>query len=205
MMQEFLEENKNDVNKSPQKKTISTSGKILIGLTGGLGIAFSVICGPFVAPAFRKYCLPYVPATTTQLENILSVLKHSKTGRLLDIGSGDGRIVVAAAKNGFHSDGVELNPWLVQYSRIAALTQGVSGKTKFYRKDLWKFDVSPYKHIVIFGVEQMMAELESKLQMEMKNDSQIIVCRFPLPNLTASQIIGGGVDTVWVYNIKKTL
>lgn len=48
-----------------------------------------------MAPAFRKYCLPYVPATTTQLENILSVLKHSdKSGRLLDIGSGDGRIVV---------------------------------------------------------------------------------------------------------------
>lgn len=48
-----------------------------------------------------------------------------------------------------------------------------------------------------------MAELEKKLQMEMKDDSQIIVCRFPLPNLKASRIIGGGVDTVWVYNIKK--
>lgn len=48
-----------------------------------------------------------------------------------------------------------------------------------------------------------MAELEKKLQMEMKNDSQIIVCRFPLPNLQASKIIGGGVDTVWVYEMKK--
>lgn len=48
-----------------------------------------------MAPAFRKYCLPYVPATTTQLENILSILKYSdKNGRLLDIGSGDGRIVI---------------------------------------------------------------------------------------------------------------
>ncbi|KAG4078078.1 hypothetical protein HA402_002129, partial [Bradysia odoriphaga] len=156
--------------------------------------------------SIRKYCLPYVPATTTQLENILSVLKNSdKSGRLLDIGSGDGRIVVAAAKNGFRSDGVELNPWLVQYSRIAALTNGVSSRTGFYRKDLWKFDVSSYQHIVIFGVEQMMAELEKKLNVEMKNDSQIIVCRFPLPNLKASRIIGGGVDTVWVYNIKKPL
>lgn len=48
-----------------------------------------------------------------------------------------------------------------------------------------------------------MAELEKKLQLEMENDSQIIVCRFPLPNLKAVKIIGGGVDTVWVYNIKK--
>lgn len=62
---------------------------------GGIGIGFSIICYPFVAPAFRKYCLPYVPATTTQIENILTILKESPTtGKLLDIGSGDGRIVV---------------------------------------------------------------------------------------------------------------
>lgn len=54
-------------------------------------------------------------------------------------------------------------------------------------------------------ISLQMAELEKKLQMEMKDDSQIIVCRFPLPNLKASRIIGGGVDTVWVYNIKKPL
>ncbi len=48
-----------------------------------------------------------------------------------------------------------------------------------------------------------MAELEKKLNLEMQDDSQVIVCRFPLPNLKASKIIGGGVDTVWVYNIKK--
>lgn len=50
-----------------------------------------------------------------------------------------------------------------------------------------------------------MAELEKKLKIELKDDSQIIVCRFPLPNLKASKIIGGGVDTVWVYNMKKPL
>lgn len=52
---------------------------------------------PFVAPAFRKYCLPYVPATDTQIENILRLINgKSKNGtnRLLDIGSGDGRIVI---------------------------------------------------------------------------------------------------------------
>lgn len=63
---------------------------------------------------------------------------------------------VAAAKNGYRAHGVELNPWLVQYSRCSALVNGVSRKTAFYRKDLWTFNVTDYNHIVIFGVEQMV-------------------------------------------------
>lgn len=66
-----------------------------ISLAGGIGIGFTIICYPFVAPAFRKYCLPYVPATTTQVDNIMVALRQStKSGKLLDIGSGDGRIVI---------------------------------------------------------------------------------------------------------------
>lgn len=64
---------------------------------GGIAIGLSVICVSFVAPAFRKYCLPYVPATDNQIENILKLINgKSKNGeqRLLDIGSGDGRIVI---------------------------------------------------------------------------------------------------------------
>lgn len=69
------------------------------------------------------------------------------------------QIFSAAAKNGLKADGVELNTWLVQYSRISALYNGVFKHTKFYQKDLWKFDVSPYKYIVIFGVEQMVSRI----------------------------------------------
>lgn len=76
--------------------------------------------------------------------------------RLLDIGSGDGRIVIAAAKNGLKSDGVELNTWLVQFSRISAIKNGVFNKTTFFQKDLWKFNTSVYDYVVIFGVEQMV-------------------------------------------------
>lgn len=62
---------------------------------GGAAIGLSLICAPFVAPAFRKYCLPYVPATNNQINNILTLLRKTKTSeRLLDIGSGDGRIVI---------------------------------------------------------------------------------------------------------------
>lgn len=69
-------------------------------------------------------------------------------------------LFLAAAKKGLQSDGVELNTWLVQYSRLSALYHGVFKQTAFHQKDLWKFDVSPYKYIVIFGVEQMVCNEE---------------------------------------------
>lgn len=60
---------------------------------GGVALGLTVVCAPFISPALRKFCLPFIPATKTQIENILTALKGCK-GRLLDIGSGDGRIVL---------------------------------------------------------------------------------------------------------------
>lgn len=78
-------------------ETSSSSIKNRVGLIvtcalGGSLIALYAVAGPFVAPALRKICLPFVPATNTQVKNVLSALQ-SRSGTLVDIGSGDGRIV----------------------------------------------------------------------------------------------------------------
>lgn len=181
---------------------LSPVGKFLIYTTGGVAVGISVICLPFVAPALRKVCLPYVPATTEQLSGVAKALA-GRSGRLLDVGSGDGRIVFTAAKAGFMADGVELNPWLVYYSRIAAVLTPQCRHTRFYRKDLWTFNLKPYNNIVIFGVEQMMKDFERKLLKEANEDTVVVACRFPLPNLRPIETIGHGVDTVWKYEIKR--
>lgn len=59
---------------------------------GGIATAISVVCFPFVSPAFRKICLPYVPATCQQVKNVIRAL-NGRSGSLIDLGSGDGRIV----------------------------------------------------------------------------------------------------------------
>lgn len=78
---------------APRKK-LSKTAATLLALTGGIGVGLTVVCASFVAPAFRKYCLPYVPATNQQISNVLSVVPKNMQGKLLDIGSGDGRIVL---------------------------------------------------------------------------------------------------------------
>lgn len=56
-------------------------------------MGLTVVCVPFVSPALRKICLPYVPATTAQVENVFKALAGRK-GSLIDLGSGDGRITI---------------------------------------------------------------------------------------------------------------
>ncbi|XP_010892359.1 ATP synthase subunit C lysine N-methyltransferase isoform X2 [Esox lucius] len=160
-------------------------GLIATGIVGGSLVALYAVAGPFVAPALRKVCLPYVPATSAQVENVLKVLQ-ARSGSLVDIGSGDGRIVIAAAKKGFQAVGFELNPWLVWYSRYRAWREGVHHSTSFQISDLWKMD-----------------QLEEKLQTELQGTAKVVACRFPFPTWAPDGTAGEGIDTVWVYDARS--
>ena len=88
-MNEFTEmEN----SKTKARPKLTTTGKVLLGITGATFAAVCAVTTPFILPALRKICLPYVPATTTQVENVLKLLK-GRSGTVIDLGSGDGRIV----------------------------------------------------------------------------------------------------------------
>ena len=131
----------------------------LFSFLGGSGIALSTICIPFVTPALRRICLPFVPATPIQLKNVQNALKqfgHKSGSKLVDIGSGDGRIVHLAAREGYKSHGIELNPWLILYSKYKSIRLGLRSSATFSRQDLWKSNLGCYDNIVIFGVEQMV-------------------------------------------------
>ncbi|XP_063317882.1 ATP synthase subunit C lysine N-methyltransferase [Pelmatolapia mariae] len=183
------------------RKGRSRIGLVVTGLVGGSLVALYAVAAPFVAPALRKVCLPFVPATTTQVENVLKALR-ARSGTLVDIGSGDGRIVIAAAKHGFRASGFELNPWLVWYSRYRAWREGVYCSTSFHISDLWKVSFAQYSNVVIFGVPQMMEKLELKLASELPSTAKVVACRFPFPTWIPESTAGEGIDTVWVYDAK---
>lgn len=65
---------------------------ILYYVVGGAALAISIVAFPFISPAFRRVCLPYVPASNQQIFNVFHALE-GRRGSLIDIGSGDGKIV----------------------------------------------------------------------------------------------------------------
>ncbi|XP_054624458.1 ATP synthase subunit C lysine N-methyltransferase [Dunckerocampus dactyliophorus] len=185
-----------------ESKSRSRMGLFVTGVVGSSLVALYAVAAPFVAPALRKICLPFVPATTVQVENVLNALRV-RSGTLVDIGSGDGRIVIEAARRGFQASGFELNPWLVCYSRYKAWREGVYHSTSFHISDLWKVSFSQYSNVVIFGVPQMMDQLELKLEKELPSCAKVVACRFPFPNWVPEHTVGEGVDTVWVYDAQS--
>lgn len=194
--------------KGPQ---LTAAGKTVMAVGAGLAAVIYGITIPFIAPGFRRIVLPYVPATEIQISNIKSCLR-GRRGSMIDLGSGDGRIVLsvmnsAASKESEvqieKADGVELNRWLVYYSRLQRWKNRDTmdkSKIKFYKKDILKTNLGLYDNIVVFGVESLMEALESKLSEELGPDSIIVACRFPMPNWNPDFEFGEGIDKVWVYN-----
>jgi methylase of polypeptide subunit release factors len=126
-------------------------------ITGAAGIGLIIGTAPFISPAFRKYCLPYVPATPIQVSLIKEIFKKLPSKqKVIDLGSGDGRIVISLAKGGHIGVGVEVNYWLVLLSRFKSILNGVRKNTKFHWKNLWTVNLKGYDCVIIFGVEDMV-------------------------------------------------
>ncbi|XP_068742321.1 ATP synthase subunit C lysine N-methyltransferase-like [Montipora capricornis] len=115
-------------NKIPKKS--SKFGKVVVGITGGTALGIALVNVPFVTQALRKIFLSYVPATERQVANITKPAKTSKRQRstMVDLGSGHGRVVFAAARHGYQRHGYKLNHWLVWYSKLQARLQGLHKK-----------------------------------------------------------------------------
>ena len=78
---------------SPDKDNKWTKRAKWLGwIIGGAGIGIMIGVIPFISPALRKYCLPYVPATPSQISRVKSILTGPPK-RIVDLGSGDGRVV----------------------------------------------------------------------------------------------------------------
>ncbi|XP_077774510.1 adenine nucleotide translocase lysine N-methyltransferase-like isoform X2 [Podarcis muralis] len=139
-----------------------------------------------LALGLRKVYLqvPYVPSSVKQVRNMMSLLQ-GRSGKLVDLGSGDGRIVLEAYKQGFRPTvGYELNPWLLQLSNFRAWRAGCYGKVFFRREDLWKVPL-----------------LEKKLLSELPDGACVVAARFPFLNWTPTSIAGDSLETAWAYNI----
>uniref|UniRef100_A0A3B4AKD6 Uncharacterized protein n=1 Tax=Periophthalmus magnuspinnatus TaxID=409849 RepID=A0A3B4AKD6_9GOBI len=175
-------------------------------IAAGTGLAVYAMWVGILQPGFRRVPLklqvPYIPASKSQVRNVMTLLKGRKGG-IVDLGSGDGRIVLEAHRRGFTpAVGYELNPWLIYLSRFNAWRIGHHRKVSYRREDLWKVDLSECKNITVFLAPSVLSLLQKKLLAELPNDALVIAGRFPFPDWTPYRIEGLGVDRAWAYSIE---
>ncbi|XP_062841152.1 adenine nucleotide translocase lysine N-methyltransferase [Trichomycterus rosablanca] len=178
----------------------------LLQLTAGTGLAVYAMWAGVLMPGFRRVPLklqvPYIPASKRQVSNVMALLK-GRSGGLADLGSGDGRIVLEASRQGFSpAVGYELNPWLLRFARFHAWRTGNHRKVSYRREDLWKVDLSSYQNITVFLAPSVLPLLQKKLLVELPEDALIVAGRFPFSDWTPCGIEGEGVDRAWAYRVQ---
>lgn len=105
----------------------------------------------------------WVPMARERVEKMLDLAKLTPKDFVMDLGSGDGITVIAAAKRGTRAMGVEFNPDLVAYSRRQAERAGVADKTVFVQGDLFEADLSRATVITLFLLDDINLKLRPAL------------------------------------------
>ncbi|XP_035799170.1 ATP synthase subunit C lysine N-methyltransferase isoform X2 [Amphiprion ocellaris] len=178
---------------------------VLSACTGALLTGLYGVWSLFVVPGFRrvpwKLKVPYLPSSKDQTLNTMKLLE-GRTGRLADLGSGDGRLVFAASSAGFQCTGFEINSILVAYARSKACWTGIpSSQTAFVKQDFWKTDLSSYNNVTAFLAPGVMSVLGEKLLKELPDDARVIACRFPFPDWPQQSSAGSGLDQTFAYDM----
>jgi len=141
-------------------------------------LAFSVNAAD-VEPV--KNAGPYVPSPQSVVSDMLRYADVNAKDFLIDLGSGDGRIVLTAAKVfGARGFGVEIKEDLVKRANESAKSQGVADRVKFLKQDLFKTDISQASIITMYLLPDTVNLLKDKFLTELKPGTRIVSHDYPL-------------------------
>jgi precorrin-6B methylase 2 len=128
----------------------------------------------------------WVPTPQALVDRMLDIAKVTATDFVMDLGSGDGRTVITAAKKGATAMGVEFNPDMVELSKRAAQKEGVTSKATFVQGDLFKADLSKATVITMFLLPSINMQLRPSL-LNLKPGTRIVSNTFTMEDWQADQ------------------
>ncbi|ALU11383.1 methylase [Ignicoccus islandicus DSM 13165] len=153
-----------------------------------------------------KKLVPYIASPVKTAEKIVELAKVTPNDVLIDLGSGDGRIVVLTSKlSGCKGIGVEIDSALVAISRKKASEYGVSNRVEFIEGDFTEVDLSVATVIYLYIYYDVIRDyLVRKLEKEVKDGTRIVTLEIPIPNWMpiarrGFQDENGVVRTLYLY------
>jgi hypothetical protein len=139
----------------------------------------------------------WVPTPQTLVDKMLDMAKVTSADFVMDLGSGDGRTVITAAKRGARAVGIEYNPDMVELSKQNAAKEGVSERAEFVKADLFETDLSRATVITMFLLPDINLKLRPKI-LDLKPGTRIVSNTFTMEAWTADEVatVGEGC-TSW--------
>lgn len=163
-----------------------------------------LLAGALAYLAFLTYTLvvasykgsPYAPTREAQMEAIFALAEARPGELLVDLGSGNGAVLLAAAERGLRARGVDINPFWVWYARRRIARRGLGHLATVVRGDMFAHPVADADIVFLYLVPGAMERLAPRLRQETRKDARIIANRFPLPGWTPARVR----DTIMRYH-----
>jgi cyclopropane fatty-acyl-phospholipid synthase-like methyltransferase len=155
--------------------------------------------------AWPQDSIPFVPTPMEIVERMLMLAEVKQTDLLYDLGSGDGRIVITAAKKyGARGIGVDLDPKLVEQARRKAVEEGVSHLVEFRAGDGLQVDVSDATVVTLYMFKWFNNAMRPKLQ-RLRPGSRIVAHDFDIDDWKPTKIEYLNPDDSSEYTTPRTL
>ncbi len=123
--------------------------------------------------------IPFVPTPIEVVDRMLALAEVRQSDVVYDLGSGDGRIVIRAAKKyGVRAVGIEMDPLLLEKSRQSAIAEGVSHLVEFRAEDALKTDLSPATVVTLYMLPWFNKAMKPSFQTMLKPGARIVAHDF---------------------------
>jgi hypothetical protein len=138
----------------------------------------------------------WVPTTEAMVEKMLDHAKLTPQDFVMDLGSGDGRMIIAAARRGAKGLGVEFNPDMVELAKREAEAAGVADKAAFVQGDMYEADISKATLLALFLLPHNLEKLVPKF-LELPAGTRIVANTYWVPDWTPddTQTLEGGCES----------
>jgi SAM-dependent methyltransferase len=132
---------------------------------------------------------PYAVTPEAVVTAMLEVAGVRPGDTVVDLGSGDGRLVIAAAKEfGARGYGVDIDPVLVAYARRKAEEAGVAERAQFHQRDLFKTDIAGASVVTSYLLPTIMDRVAAKLAAELKPGTRVVTHDYILPGWPVDRV-----------------
>ena len=135
----------------------------------------------------------WLPTAQALAEKMLNLAQVTPQDYLIDLGSGDGRIVIAAAKRGARAHGIEYNPDMVELSKRNAVREGVADKATFVKADLFESNFSAATVITMFLLPEINMKLRPAI-LDLKPGTRVVSNSFDMEDWKADQAVAVGKE-----------
>ena len=171
-------------------------------------VGLSLLAGAviFAQSAPRAPDVPFVPTSQALVVEMLKLANVTKDDTVYDLGCGDGRIVITAAKQfGAHGVGVDINPERIQEANENARRAGVADKVKFIEGDLFTADIRPATVVTLYLLPSVNLKLRPRLLSDLKPGTRVVSHSFDMEDWKPDKavVVEGGQLYLWVIADKK--